>query len=115
VRTRGQGRKRSTTARDDRFILLQTLLNRRKTVPQLRSELEEVRGRRTSARTISRRLKEVGLKAYRTKTAPLLQRRDRVARLGFAMEHENSENDQWADFVLIPSTAGRGYIAAEEN
>jgi len=49
VRRRGQGRKRSTTARDDRFIVLQTLLNRCKTVPQLRSELEEVRGRRTSA------------------------------------------------------------------
>jgi len=26
VRRRGQGRKRSTTARDDRFIVLQTLL-----------------------------------------------------------------------------------------
>jgi len=47
VRRRGQGRKRSTTARDYRFIVSQTLLNRRKTVPQLRSELEEIRGRTT--------------------------------------------------------------------
>jgi len=74
VRRRGQGRTRSTTARDDSFIVLQTLLNRRKTVPQLRSELEEVRGRRTNAWTISRRLKEVDLKTFRTKKAPLLQR-----------------------------------------
>jgi len=88
VRRRCQGRKLLTTARDDRFIVLQTLLNRRKTVPQLRSKLEEVRGRRTNARTISRRLKEVDLKAYRTKKAPLLQRRHRVARLCFAGEHE---------------------------
>jgi len=123
VRRRGQGRRRSTTARNDRFILLQTLLSRRKTVPQLRSELEEVRGRRTSARTISRRLKEMGLKAYRTKKAPLLQRRHRGARLGFAREHKNWENvsgpmfcsQMKVDFVLIPSTAGKGYIAAEEN
>jgi len=55
-------------------------LNRRKTVPQLRSELEEVRRRRISARTISRRLKEVGLKTYRTKKAPLLHRRPSGAR-----------------------------------
>jgi len=79
---------------------LQTLLNRRKTVPQLRSDLEKVRGRRTSDRTISRRLKEVGLKAYRTKKAPLFQRRHRVARLGFAREHENWEKDQWANVLF---------------
>jgi len=41
VRRRGQGKERSTTARDDGFIVLQTLLNRCKTVPQLRSELVE--------------------------------------------------------------------------
>jgi len=41
VKRRDQGRKRSTTARDDRFIVLQTLLNRPKTVSQLRSKLEE--------------------------------------------------------------------------
>jgi len=37
------------------------------------------------------------LKVYRTKKAPLLQRRHRVARLGFAREHENWKNDQWAN------------------
>jgi len=51
-------------------------------------------------KSISRRLKEVGLKAYRTKKAPLLQRRDRVARLGFAREHENGENDQRANVLF---------------
>lgn len=99
-RRRGQGRKRSTTARDDRFVVLQTLRNRRTTVPQMRNELEEVRGRRTSHRTISRRLKEVGLKAYRTKKAPQLQRRHRVARLRFAREHEIWENDQWVNVLF---------------
>lgn len=95
-------------------------MNRRKTVPQLRSELEEVHERRTSARTISRRLKEVGLKAYRTKKGPLLQRRHCVARLGFAREHKNQWanvlfTDEMRDFVLILSTAGKGYIVTEEN
>jgi transposase len=42
-RRRGQGRKRSTTVRDDRFIVLQTLRNRPQTAIQTRSALEEVR------------------------------------------------------------------------
>lgn len=67
VRRPGQGRKRSTTAVDDRFITLQTLRNRRRTAVQTRNELEEVRGTRISERTVGRRLKEVGLKSYRPK------------------------------------------------
>jgi len=85
VRRRGQGRKRSTMARDDRFI---------------ETETKKRSGRRTSARTVSRRLKKIGLKAYRTKKAPLSQRRHRVARLGFAREHKNWENDQWTNALF---------------
>jgi transposase len=42
-RRRGQGRKRSTTVSNDRFIVLQTLRNRPQTAMQTRSALEEVR------------------------------------------------------------------------
>lgn len=99
VRRRGQGRKRSTTAIDDRFITLQTLRNRRRTAVQTRNELEEVRGTTISERTVRRRLKEVGLKAYRSKKAPQLQRRHRVARLAFAREHQNW-NDLWGNVLF---------------
>jgi transposase len=41
-RRRGQGRKRSTRIRDNRFIMLQTLRNTPQTAMQTRSALEEV-------------------------------------------------------------------------
>lgn len=100
VRRPGQGRKRSTTAVDDRFITLQTLRNRRRTAVQTRNELEEVRGTRISERTVRRRLKEVGLKSYRPKKASKLQRRHRVARLAFAREHRNWNDDQWGQVLF---------------
>lgn len=114
TRRRGQGRKRSTTAIDDRFIALQTLRNRRQTAVQTKNALDEVRGTRISERTVRRRLKEVGLKSYRTKKAPNLQRHHRVARLHFAREHQNWTDVQWAQVLftdesrfLINSIDGR--------
>jgi len=56
------------------------------------------------------------LKAYRAKKAPLLQRRHRVARLGFAREHENWENEQWANVLFADECRFcANSIAAEEN
>lgn len=100
VRRRGQGRKRSTTAVDDRFLTLHILRNRRLTAVQTRNQLEEVRGTRIGQRTVRRRLKEVGIKSYRPKKAPKLQRRHRVARLAFAREHQNWTNDQWSKVLF---------------
>lgn len=100
VRRRGQGRKRSTTAIDDRFIALQTLRNRRQTAIQTRNVLEEVRGTIISERSVRRRLKEVGLKSYVPIKAPKLQRRHRVARLDFAREYQNWNYDQWGQVLF---------------
>lgn len=99
-RRRGQGRKRSTTALDDRFIRMQTLRNRRQTAVQSSNQLEEVRETRVSERTVRRRLNEAGLKARRTKKAPQLQRRHRVARLAFARQYENWNEDQWRNVLF---------------
>lgn len=89
MRRRGQGRKRSTTAVDGRFIALQTLRSRRQTAIQTRNVLQEVRGTNISVRTVRRRLKEVGLKSYVPMKAPKPQRRLRVARPNIAREHQN--------------------------
>jgi transposase len=80
VRRRGQGRKRSTTAVDDRFLALQTLRNRRQTAVQTRNALQDVRGTNITERRVRRRLKGVGLKSYVPIKATRLQRRHRVAR-----------------------------------
>lgn len=100
VRRRGQGRKRSTTAVDDRFITLQTLRNRRQTAVKTRSVLQEVRGTNISERTVRRRLYEVGLKSYVPIKAPRLQRHHRVARLNFGREHQNWNDDQWSKILF---------------
>jgi transposase len=93
-RRRGQGRKRSTTVRDGRFIVLQTLRNRSQTAVQTRSALEEVRGVHICERTVRRRLKEVLLGSYTAANAPKLEIRHQVARLAFGREHENWNIDQ---------------------
>jgi transposase len=99
-RRRGQGRKQSTTVRDDRFIVLQTLRNRSQTAVQTRSALEEVRGVQISERTVRRRLKEVKLGSYIPAKAPKLEVRHRVARLAFGHEHENWYIDQWSQVLF---------------
>jgi transposase len=99
-RRRGQGRKRSTTVRDDRFIVLQTLRNRSQTAVQTRSALEEVRGVQISERTVRRRLKEVELGSYVPAKVPKLEVRPRVARLAFGREHENWNIDQWSQVLF---------------
>jgi transposase len=72
-RRRGKGRKRSTTVRDDRFIVLQTLRNRPQTAMQTRSGLEEVRGVQISERKVRRRLKQVELGSCIPAKAPKLE------------------------------------------
>lgn len=89
VRRRGQGRNRSTSDVDDRFIVLQTLRNRRQTAVQSRNRLQEVRNVNVSERTVRRRLTAAGLKSYVPAKAPKLETAHRVARLAFAREHRN--------------------------
>jgi transposase len=122
-RRRGQGRKRSTTVRDDRFIVLQTLRNRSQTAVQTRSAFEEVRGIQISQRTVRRRLKEVELGSYIPAKAPKLEVRHQVARLAFGREHANWNIDQWSQvfftdesrFCTTQSTGGKEYGDVEEN
>ncbi|KAJ8936351.1 hypothetical protein NQ318_013165, partial [Aromia moschata] len=57
----GIGRKRSTTARDDRFIVSTTLRNRHLNAVQVQQQLREVRRVVISQWTVRRRLQESNL------------------------------------------------------
>lgn len=81
----GSGRKRSTSAIDDRFIVLKTLRDRHTTSVETRTRLQEVRQVNVSLRTVRRRLNEHGLIAWR----PLKGPEHRVARLHFARNNVN--------------------------
>lgn len=95
ARRRGQGRKRVSSAADDRFLQLNSLRNRTLTAPELQNHLETVRGVRISERTVRRRLTEANLKARRPAMCPILNRRHRTTRLAFAREHVNWTIQDW--------------------
>lgn len=92
VRKPGQGRKRATSAVDDRFIRMQTLRNRRQNAVKTKHVLKEVRYVRVSERTVRRQVNEVGLKSYVPSKAPKLERSHRVDSLAFAHNHRD-----WTD------------------
>ncbi|GFV76056.1 transposable element Tc1 transposase [Trichonephila clavipes] len=67
VRRPGQGRKRMTTASEDRYLALTARRNRKATAHQLSSELAAATGAVASRQTIYRRLNEKGLYARKPK------------------------------------------------
>lgn len=100
ARRAGSGRKRATTVVDDRFIVHNTLRNRRSTAVQLQHNLQTVRGVQVSERTIRRRLVESGLTSRRPATGPQLLPRHRRARLQFARVHANWTLRQWSEVLF---------------
>lgn len=96
----GSGRKRKTTAVDDRFLEVRTLRNRHLTSRQSRNQLQEVRNTNVSVWTVRRRLKNIGLKACRPASGPKLLPRHRVARLQFANEHFHWNLQQWSNVLF---------------
>ncbi|GFV10820.1 transposable element Tcb2 transposase [Trichonephila clavipes] len=80
VRGPGQGRKRMTTASEDRYLALTARRNRKATARQLSSELAAATGAVASRQTIYRRLNEKGLYARKPRVCVLLssqKKRDR--------------------------------------
>lgn len=100
----GQGRKRCTNERDERFLRVYALRNRRVTSFLLKNELHNVRNVVISARTIRRRLKETGLNSRRPAKAPLLSKENRVARMRFAREHRNWTVNDWKRVLFTDET-----------
>jgi transposase len=95
IRRPGTGPRRKTYERDDRFVVSQSIRNRYLTAVEIRNHLQHVRNVNVSERTIRRRLNAANLVSRRPATGPELQRHHRVARLRFAREHENWNEDDW--------------------
>lgn len=87
--------RRSTSERDDRFIVTTSLRNRHLTAVSIQQQLREVRDVAVSQWTVRRRLKEANLTCKRPATGPKLTTAHRQARLQFAREHLNWSIDQW--------------------
>lgn len=94
-RKTGQGRKRCTDQRDERFLRLLVLRNRTSTGTVLKNEISNVRNLVISSRTVRRRLNEAGLSSRRPAKKPLLTRWHRVQRLHFARNYEHWTINDW--------------------
>ena len=89
---KGQGRKNSTTAREDGSLKRASLADRRKSSSELAAELRESANKQISARTVRRRLLEVGLKARKK---PYLSQANKKKRLEFAKKKKTWKLDTW--------------------
>ncbi|KAI5703251.1 hypothetical protein M8J76_000466 [Diaphorina citri] len=104
ARRPGQGRKRCTSAMDDRFLVNGVLRNRFQTAPQTVARLYNARDVLISERTVRRRLEERNLTSCRPFRAPELLAAHRRARLGFAREYQNWEVPQWSEVLFTDET-----------
>jgi transposase len=102
IRRVGQGRHRTTTPAQDRFLRVLTLRQRFVTTRMLQSQLENVEGIRISIETIRQRLRKDNLQPRIPVRGPAIPMNNRRTRLHFAREHHNWvvadwENVLWTD------------------
>jgi hypothetical protein len=91
----GQGRRRTTTAQRDRFLLLQSLRHRTLTAPALQVMTLGRYQFQISANTVRRRLVEHDLRPRIPARDPQLTAAHRKVRLLFAQNHVDWELDHW--------------------
>nr|CAH7716000.1 unnamed protein product [Callosobruchus chinensis] len=75
------GRKRVTTKREDRNLMRESMKHRKKTSSELAASLSEEAGKLISARTVTRRLREVGLNGRKAREKPWLSETNKRRRL----------------------------------
>jgi len=103
----GSGRRRKTTAREDRAIAIKTKRNRLTTGKEIKEELQL---ENISERTVRRRMStETGFASYWQTKKPFISEQNRLKRRTFAREHLEWTEQQWrsvlwsdeSPFVLI--------------
>jgi transposase len=91
----GQGRRRTTTAQRDCFLLLKSLRHRNLTAPALQVMTLGRYQFQINANTVRRRLAEHDLRPRIPARGPQLTTTHRRVRLLFAQNHVDWELDQW--------------------
>lgn len=104
VRRHGSGRRRCTSERDDRFIVMKSRRNGFSNAVELQQQLQAARRTTVSVSTVRRRMKEREIVARRAATGPKLTAAHRRARLQFARDHVNWTLDQWRAVLFSDET-----------
>ncbi|KAI4463942.1 transposable element-related [Holotrichia oblita] len=92
---RKSGRRRSTTARQDRLLERISLRDRKKSSKDLSSELQIEHGISISAHTVRRRLYNASLRGCRARQKPYLTEKHKKNRLLWAKQYSNWTVDDW--------------------
>ena len=88
------GRKRKTTARDDKILLRNSKNNPRATSDDLKKDLESAEVHISSS-TVRRRLLAAGRKARRPLKKQLLTKKMKTKRYAWALAHKNMTEEDW--------------------
>ncbi|GFU72382.1 transposable element Tcb2 transposase [Trichonephila clavipes] len=96
VRKVGGGRPRTTTAGDDRYIILQAERGRRQSASVTAQQLSAATGRQLLWFTLARRLHKGGLFTPRPERCLPLKGDHRRPRLQWCREHKNWTTNQWS-------------------
>ena len=95
----GQGRKRTSSERDDRRLLQMCKQDRKKSSQELSSEWILSNGMTFAASTVRRRLLEAGYNSYTTKRKPYRNASHKRKRLEFAIGHIDWLPKDWANII----------------
>lgn len=99
ARKKGSGRPRKMNSRDTRALEQHALRNRKSSIAQISKDFVPASGNLVSRHTISRRLKDVGIRSRRCRKVPALKPRHKAARLVWAKDHRNTDWTKiiWSD------------------
>lgn len=89
------GRRRKTTPNTDRWLVRQSLKNRKLSSRQLKQDLEQ-RGIVLDSSTVRRRLCEAGMRAYRPEKKPHLTIKMRRQHLVWAKQFQTWTSEDWS-------------------
>lgn len=89
------GRPRVTTLRLDRSLVRMALESRKQTLRLISTNFEQIHQIKVSKQTISRRLKDAGLRIYRCRRKPLLSIANVLKRKSWAKKYQNHPLNYW--------------------
>ncbi|CAF2781502.1 unnamed protein product [Rotaria sp. Silwood2] len=96
----GQGRKKSTTSKEDRYLLNLMKKDRGKSSRQLASDWNLSNGKSISPRTVRRRLLKAGYRSYTTKRKPYRKPSHCSSRLRFSEKYSDWNFSDWKTVIF---------------